>query len=343
MQQIKKIIRILLGANNFKKLSQHKQHIKNIISLVRNFYIDCLLYYKYSTVFNQDVFNKIEALIILKYHSLEKGMLHNEIKHQFGKPTVIELSQLLKSKDVISNRHRTQVAAAYSSLCTYYELHTEHNIDISDYFSRSDYDLFKKYSYSNLSSVKKHQFSTYFENSNKDFYNFSNSRCSVRDFTGESIPFDTIQNVIELAKNAPSVCNRQPVTVYYIDDKENIENIFSIQQGLKGYSDEISQLLVVVSDRNYFYSVGERNQLYIDGGIFLMNLLYALHYYKIAACPAHWGLNNDSDNEIKKILNMPDSEKVICLVAIGIPQDEFKTALSLRRSNNEILKGVMLR
>jgi nitroreductase len=341
MQKIKIIIRLILGKALFSKLSLHKQHLMDSISLAKNFYLDFFLYLKHSTVFKQEQFNKIEALITLKYHSIEKGFIHDEIKHQFGKQTVIELCQLLKLKSVISNRHRSQIASAYLSMCEYYKLHMKYQIDISDYYSLADYYLFEEYSTLDLISTKDHKLSDYFDNADKDFYQFSNSRCSVRSYKDEKIPFNIIEKVIELAKNAPSVCNRQPVKVYYVDDKNNIDNIFAIQQGLKGYSEEVSQLLVVVTDRNYFYSVGERNQMYIDGGIFLMNLLYSLHFYKIAACPAHWGLNNDSDSKISKLLNMTDSEKVICLVAIGIPQDEFKTALSYRRSNDEILKRVV--
>lgn len=340
MQQVKKIIRFILGNNSFNKLRSLKEFIENFTSLVKCFYIDGVLYYKHSTVFKQNTFKKIEALIILKYHSLEKGLLHNITRYQFGKQNVIELCQLLKREEIIINKNRTQISAAYLTICAYYELHSENNIDISSYYSKSDYDEFKEYSNSNLSSIKKQQASSYFEESDKDFSNFSNSRSSVRDFTNEKIQFNTIQNVIELAKNAPSVCNRQPVIVYYVDDKIIIDSIFKIQGGLKGYSDEISNLLVVACDRNYFYTVGERNQLYIDGGIFLMNLLYALHYYKIAACPAHWGLNIDSDRKAIKLLNMSKSEKIICLVAIGIPKHNFNTTLSLRRSGEEILKRV---
>jgi nitroreductase len=73
---------------------------------------------------------------------------------------------------------------------------------------------------------------------------------------------------------------------------------------------------------------------------FLMNLLYALHYYKIAACPAHWALDIEADKKINNLLNLKDSDKVISLVAIGKPINEFKTALSMRRSNDEILKKV---
>jgi len=41
-----------------------------------------------------------------------------------------------------------------------------------------------------------------------------------------------------------------------------------------------------------------------------------------------------------KLIKMNDSEKVICLVPIGIPSNNFKVTLSLRRSKEEILRKV---
>jgi len=161
---------------------------------------------------------------------------------------------------------------------------------------------------------------------------------STRSFTGEKIPFESINKAIEIAKTAPSVCNRQPTKVYYTENKTRIDRILNIQQGLIGYTKNINQLLILVTDRNYFYSIGERNQLYIDGGIFLMNLLYSLHYYEIGACPAHWGFNQFQDKQIQKEIDLSESEKVICLIPIGIPIAEFKTTLSLRRENAEIIR-----
>lgn len=338
MDQIKKIAQIIIGDNLFNRLKEYKRKYKLFSSLTYNFCVDFSFFYKHSMVFNQDTFEKIEAVIILRYHSLEKGLLHDVRRNKFGKPNVIDLCKLLKRNDVVANRKNTQIAAAYLVMCKYYDLHFENDINISEYFSKQDYDLFKKHSVLTIPSVNENKQISYFENTDKDFFHFSRSRSSVRDFNGEIIPFETINKAIEIAKTAPSVCNRQPVKVYYVDDKKTIDSIFSIQEGLKGYSDSIHQLLVVVSDRSYFYSVGERNQLYIDGGIFLMNLLYALHFYKIGACPAHWGLDSSADKEMKKLLRLDESEKVICLVPIGIPKNEFKTTLSLRRSNDEILK-----
>lgn len=337
---MKKILKKILRPYLWAKLRNTKHNVLDLTLLVRNSFIDAKLFYIHSMVFKDDTFNKIESRIILHYHGIEKGFLFENFKHRFGALRVIELVKLLKNKDVVKNHKQSQIAAAYLAMCKYYEKHLNDGIDISDYFKIEDYDFFKSLSTLDLDIIKEHNRSDFFGKSNANFLEFSKSRGSIRSFTGEKIPIETINKIIDLAKTAPSVCNRQPTKIYYVESKLTIDRIFDIQQGLKGYSDEIVQLLVLVSDRNYFYSIGERNQLYIDGGIFLMNLLYAIHFYKVGACPAHWGLNYQQEKRIHKELNLNKSEKVICLIPIGIPKNEFKTTLSLRRNNDEILKIV---
>jgi nitroreductase len=169
------------------------------------------------------------------------------------------------------------------------------------------------------------------------FEKFSESRKSVRNFTGNYIDDGLIEKAVSLSKNAPSVCNRQPSKVYYLKNKSKIDDVLEIQSGLNGFSKNINQLLVVTTDVNYYYSVGERYQFFIDGGVYLMNLLYALHFYKIAACPANWAKEKDDEKRIKQILPIKDSEKVICLIAIGEAEQTFRTTLSKRRDVSELL------
>lgn len=315
-------------------------YLKNIYFLVKNIFIEGILYFKHSSVFSIDTFEKTESRIILHYHSIEKGLLHKTIKMEFGKKIVIDLIKLLKDEEIKKRYKQSQIAVAYSAICEYYQLHQNKNWDISSFFSKDDYNLFKDLSTLEFNNIQEHKVESYFKHTLDNFSSFSGSRDSVRDFTGEKIPLEIIHKVIQLASNAPSVCNRQPTKVYYLDDKNKIEKIFDIQKGFMGYTDNLVQLLIVVSNRNYFYKVGERYQMFIDGGVFLMNLLYALHFYKIGACPAHWGVNFEQDKEIQRIVGLKNSEKVICLVPIGIPQNEFKTTLSLRRSTEEILQIV---
>lgn len=68
-----------------------------------------------------------------------------------------------------------------------------------------------------------------------------------------------------------------------------------------------------------------------------MNLLYSLHFYNIAACPANWGKCVSDDKKIRKYLNIPMSEQIICLIPIGYPRDEISYANSERRSIKETL------
>lgn len=314
---------------------------KLYLLLLREYYHDFIMYKKHSSVFKKDTYKKIESEITLRYHSIEKGFLHNPLRPRFAKQRVEQLLDYLKYKEVADHINDIQIQSAILNLCTYYEFHEEQSVDISDYFSREVYIQLKTQLNNNYQPIKYHKSNNYFSDIYSDFKQFSFSRCSVRNFTGEKIPIETINKVVDLANNAPTVCNRQGVSVNLIDNKNKIDEILKIQGGLKGYSDELSQLIVITSNRNYFYSIGERYQLYIDGGIYLMNLLYALHCYEIAACPAHWGMPTSADIKVQNIIGLDESEKIICLIAIGKPVEEFKTTLSLRRSHDENLRVIV--
>ncbi|MDD2494972.1 MAG: nitroreductase family protein [Tissierellia bacterium] len=330
--------------NNLKEFAKKifSANLYQFLVLCVNYYTDLKLYSKHSSVFNIDTYEKIESEITLRYHSIEKGFLHQSIRHKFAKLRVIELIELLKKKEVVNKSSNTQIQSSYNILCKYFEFHQEAKVDISDYFSSDDYQNFKSNLLLDRGAAKHHKLESFFKESMSDFKTFSNSRSSVRNFTGEKVPEKSLQDAVDLANNAPSVCNRQTVNVYVIEDKYKINEILEIQGGLRGSSENLSQLIVLTGNRNYFYSAGERNQLYIDGGIYLMNLLYALHYYKIGACPAHWGLPVTADKKAKKILGLKESEQIICVIAIGNPVDVFSTALSLRKKHNENLRFVQL-
>lgn len=333
MKVIKTVIRKIIGLKNVERLII----LKKRIALKSCYSDDYRLYKKHSSVFKKDTYNKIESEITLRYHSIEKGFLHNNIRHRFAKARVEELVKLLRELDLGAQSNRAQVQSALLNLCNYYEYHLKENVDISDYFQKDEYNRFKRLILKDYSPIKHHTIESFFQNKDSDFLNFSISRASIRNFTGQKITTETIQKVVSLANHAPSVCNRQPVNVHLVENKLLIEAILRIQGGLKGYSDNLSQLILITSDRNYFYSVGERHQLYIDGGIYLMNLLYALHFHGIGACPAHWGMPREADNKVMKLICLKESEQIISIVAIGVPSQEFSTTLSLRKSYEENL------
>lgn len=309
--------------------------------MFRNYVADFRLYKRYSIVFRIENFKNKEADLILNYHSLEKGMLFNNMKSGYGKDKVLNLHKILNDIDVVQNVNRSQVKVGFQVMCKYYENHLEQNFDISDFYTNEQYEYYKRI----LSGDYDTQFSGIYNWSRELFYKdvesnfelFANSRKSVRDFTGEIISIELIEKVIKLANTSPSVCNRQASNVYIIQSKSLIDKVLEIQGGFNGYSHNVKQLLILTNDRQYYYTIGERNQLYIDGGIYLMNLLYSLHYYKIANCPANWGKNIDEEANLSKVIELPESEKIICLIPIGIAPESFNTTLSQRRNHLENL------
>lgn len=331
-------LRKTLGVGGVK----HIRKLLNKFRLIENYYYDYKLYKKHSSLFGINSFENFESEVTLRYHSLEKGFAHNKVRFRFGRKRVLELLDMLSNIDFKNPNNNIQIYSAAYNLCYYFELHEKSNIDISDYFTQADYDrassVFNSSEKNLLNGFKQHSRESYFlDVETKSFPDFSESRCSVRDFSGEKIKTEIIKKAIQLANNAPSVCNRQPNHVILINEKNKIDRILKLQGGLTGYTDNINQLLVLVTDRRLFYSVGERNQYYIDGGIYLMNLLYALHFYRIVACPAHWAWTRKKDLKIVKLLNISDAYKVICIVPIGLAKKNFKTTLSFRKNGNQTL------
>lgn len=317
-----------------------KIKLKNIV----NFYEDYVLYKKYSTLFEINSFGNKEALLILNYHGIEKGFLFNPLRPRFAREKIINMHGLLCDKDIVEKSNISQIYIGYNIAVEYYDLHESLGVDISDYYHISLYNQYKQI----LNKIDKNDFKSGkldftfkdFYREKNDFLDFAHSRKSIRNYTGEKFELEIIRKAIKLANTAPSVCNRQATKVYLLENKEKIDYCLDIQGGFNGYIENVKQLLIVTVDRNYFYTTGERNQFYIDGGIYLLNLLYALHYYKISACPANWGKDVNEEKELYKKVTLPKSEKIICMIPVGKAPENFSVTLSYRRDVDEVLKFI---
>lgn len=310
-----------------------------IAALYKNFIADLVNYRKHSMLLSLDSFNKYEAKIIIEYHRIEKGLLFEEFKAGFGQKSIETLINYLQLDIVKNNDKSNQIFAAEVALKTYFEKHKHINYDISDFFPLSFYNELcnRLNSKEVFDSIEIITYQSFYENINNKFDEFSYSRKSIRHFSENKVPLNQIKNAVKLASNSPSVCNRQASKVYLIEDKQLIDSILKIQNGFNGYINDVKQLLILTNNRNSYFSVGERNQLFIDGGIFLMNLLYALHFYNIANCPANWSKEIDHENELNKFISIPSSEKIICMIPIGIAKENIRITKSLRRNIDEIL------
>ena len=123
-----------------------------------------------------------------------------------------------------------------------------------------------------------------------------------------------------------------------IKNKILVDKVLSLQNGNSGM-ENIQSVLVVCSTLTSFFDSNERNQPYIDGGIYLMSLLNSLHYKNIASCTLNWAVNKSQDNKLRKLLNIDNSRVVISFIGIGsYNKEEIKVASSYRKPLKNILK-----
>ena len=176
----------------------------------------------------------------------------------------------------------------------------------------------------------------YFLHSDACFDVFSSSRHSCRNLSGH-VDDEKLQRAIALSMNAPSTCNRQSQRIHLLQSSKAKEIILSIQGGCRGFGELADQFILITSDLSCWPSGPQRNGPYVDGGIYLMNLLYCLHYERIAACTLNLYLDRGRDRKLHRELGIPESEVPVALVAIGIPPKEFDLARSHRRESSEVV------
>lgn len=173
-----------------------------------------------------------------------------------------------------------------------------------------------------------------------DFMQMALSRHSVRTFSDAPVDRGQLQQAIELAQRSPSVCNRQSCRVYVVEEDELRQRVLEIQGGNRGFGQEVRRVLVVTSTLPVFRDSKERNQGFVDGGLFAMTLMYALHYLGLGCCPLNWSAGRQKDRRLRALLGIPESELVIVLLGVGHLKDGFKVASSPRRDVAEVVSWV---
>lgn len=315
--------------------------IKNILLLSVNYLYDFATFAIYSGSFSTNTEKKVLSKLIFNYHSIEKGLINEDIRYRFGQQKVKRMLYLIEIWNTRAyDLKNSQFIAANSVLLKYYELHRENNINIDDIISEKDYHFILKNARIEEGGTLNFKAKHYFSKINDNFEIFSNSRHSIRHFNGEKVSYATIEKVINIARNAPSVCNRQSSNVYFIDNEEMTKQVLKVQSGMNATADTVKQVLIVTSSLASFVSPVERNQMFVDGGIFLQNLLYSLHYYGIAACTLNWSKPFFYETNIRKHIDVGHKERIIAVIAIGYPKENFKVPYSKRKDVKEILQHI---
>lgn len=301
--------------------------LKLIFRLIISYFEDMKRFKKYSISFgNNFSYENLRSKITFHYHSIEKGLSNTSFRYGFGERAFKELFFALdKYLELGYPKDDIRFQSALNIIDYYIKFHNENGYKLDSFENKAKrYLTYLNQKYLGITGVEIRRISQNPDFKVLNFKDIAYSRHSVRDFGEEKIDEVKVINAIKIASNSPSVCNRQSWKVRLIKNVNVINNVLSIHNGLKGYGNNISYLIVVSCDKQYMIDSFERNQTFIDGGIFTMSLLYALTYENIATCTLNANLNKECEIEIRKILKIELSEDLIAFIALGSYPNVYK-------------------
>ncbi|WP_371369248.1 nitroreductase family protein [Pseudomonas sp. QL9] len=322
---------------------QLKWRIKAYINLaifIPNYTYDSVRFAMFSGTLNPKKNQaRLEASILKEAHRIEKGLSLSKPKPRFGIKVIQNLAYLLLiHKKKFNNPELYELSI--NTLTAYSHFHKTINEDTS-WIDSVTHELKHALNFQGTPplpggtiSICKSEINS---RAKSNFLELANSRHSIRQFTKNAIPDETIKEAVEIALKTPSVCNRQTAKVYSFSKTDDKKRILSLQNGNTGFGDQASHILIVTSKLACFEGASERNQAFVDGGLMAMSLVYALHYLGVGTCFLNWSSTANRNIKLHKVSGIPHDEIIITLIAAGEMPERLLVAESPRKSLEEIL------
>ena len=132
-------------------------------------------------------------------------------------------------------------------------------------------------------------------------------RRSVRSYTGEAIPKEDLEKIVDAGRWAASGNNRQPWEFVVVTDRAMIEKLKVASQ----WMDKAGAIIAVVMDPSTRWWLE-------DGSAAVENILIASTALGYGSC---WleGYTLPLEEEFKALLNVPKEKRLLTLVPIGVP------------------------
>lgn len=284
---------------------------------------------------------QLQAKLLFYYHKVEKGLCMPGKKRLYALEVIPQVTRLLTVWERSGRSLDDPIyVGAISSLRAYEDLIAKEGLDtdgkIINYVR--DFLLSRKIVSSGVETPIKITKSQIAQTvSYEAFRGLCLLRRSFRDFNDQLVPEQVIRSAVELAQLSPSACNRQPCKVYVSQDKDLNRDLLSLQNGNAGFGHLAPVMLIITSDASHFFGAIERNQPYVDGGLFSMSLLYALQVQGLVSCCLNWCVCPATDTRVHELLSIPTSERVIMFMLAGYPVSETVVPKSHRKSIENVL------
>lgn len=302
-----------------------KMSMVETLTMLRSAYIHKKYSFKELSVRNDP--ENLKYYILKRCHIVEKGLSLPETRPGFGQPKILELIQQTEFYRAKGDPKIVQIV--HDTLEQYLMFHKDCTHILSPrLLELSQMFLGKSHSggLGGITTLTKDKIKSI---NIQEFGTLLRSRKSVRQFSDQEVDLKELNTALSLALHTPSVCNRQGWKIHVYSKKDQIQTLLKFQNGNRGFSEEINKLLIITGNTKAF-TIYEHNQLYIDSGLISMNVMLALHCSGLGSCPLNLCLPYKQETLMVKAAQIPEYERPIMMIGVGVLKNEFEVAQSER-------------
>lgn len=271
---------------------------------------------------------KLKTDLQMRVHAIEKGMSIGHLKEGFGNQKACLIIDDLRLYDSLGG-DKSFTEECCGVLCQYVRFKNSVGQKVDDVDSKLN--AFIEESGCNpkeQGGIYQLNYREIYEKSQGMYPDVVSSRYAVRDFGSTPINMDMLRKALQIAEKTPSACNRQSWRVH-VYSKDKASKIFQMQKGGVGFISNMQVAILICGDLQSYF-LGEQNLLYVDGGLYGMNLMLALHYCGLACIPLTMGHKAGYIKKMKREMGLPENEMPVLLIGVGSYKNEFKAAVSYR-------------
>jgi nitroreductase len=166
------------------------------------------------------------------------------------------------------------------------------------------------------------------------------SRQSDRKYSNKPVAKEQLDRIIEAGRMAPSACNAQPWKFIVVTDPELKEEIAKAASarvlGMNSFVAQAMAIIVIVRERPNFSSkiggtIKNKDYSLIDIGIASENICLQARAEGLGSCMIGWF----DEDEVRKILGIPEKKRVELLITLGYSLSEYRT--KKRKPEDEVV------
>ena len=300
-----------------------------------SYIFDCIRYLTSADFIDFRRSATLESKVLKLAHSLDKGLTipAGEKRSGFGHDKVVELLGYLKLLDE-QGRGSFAQDVARRTLMEYRSDPCASPAALEQIERAGILDGDQPLSFRAVKTVTSAEVERWAEVDLDDFFL---ERYSIRFFDDRVVDPSLLEKAVLLASKTPSVCNRQGWVVFNVDGDEKIQRALDYQTGSSEFRGRVRNMVLVCCDFRQFHGVRERNQGWVDGGLFAMSLMYAFRRIGLGSVPLNCNLPILQEMQLKKALKIPGHYGLIMFIAYGGALPQNLVPVSPRKPVKDIL------